>query len=279
MTTEKPRISDLGPEIDLVAVGRVLWMRKWIVGGFGLLFAAAAATYSLLVTPIYRSEVTITEARDGSMGAAASLASQFGGLASLAGIDLNGSSNRLEARAVLRSRKLAENFILRYKLTDVILPRTVKAHTTWRAVERFRASILTLRDETRSGTQVVSIDWKDPKTAAIWANHYVALANEIVRQRAIEDSSRNIAYLNEQLKNTSSLEIQKVMFRLIETETKNSMLANGRVEYAFTVVDAAVAPELRLSPKRTLLTIGGGLFGLLVGSLFVFARGLIRPQS
>ncbi len=69
------------------------------------------------------------------------------------------------------------------------------------------------------------------------------------------------------------------MFRLIENETKNSMLASGRPEYAFTVVDSASVPELRLSPKRALIAIGGLLLGFLLGSLIALARELRRPAG
>jgi uncharacterized protein involved in exopolysaccharide biosynthesis len=278
LLTDKPRTSDTGSEIDLVQVARVLRKRKLLVSMFGIVFGLAAATYSLLATPVYRAEAVITDARDGSMGAAASLASQFGGLASLAGIDLKGGDNTRESRAVLRSRKLVEDFIARHKLTDVVLEKSDEPNTNWRAVELFRKKILTIREDNRAGTLIVSIDWEDPKIAATWANDIIALANEILRTRALEVASRNIAYLNEQLKNTNSLEIQKVMFNLIETETKNTMLAKGRIEYAFTVVDTAVPPEIRVSPKRTLITIGGGLFGLVLGSLFALGRGITRRE-
>lgn len=278
LTTEKPSVSNIGSEIDLMGVARVLWARKFTVGAFGLVFAAAAAAYALLATPIYRAEVVVADARDGSMGAASSLVSQFGGIASLAGIDLNGGENIRESRAVLRSRELVQDFIVHRKLTDVVLPAKAQKRTTWRAVEQFRKNILTIREDNRAGTLIVAIDWENPAIAAEWANGFVALANDNVRERALADASRNISYLNDQLKRTSSIEIQKVMFHLIETETKNNMLASGRVEYAFTVVDAAVAPEIRQSPKRSLITIGGGLFGLILGSLFVFFRGLARRE-
>jgi uncharacterized protein involved in exopolysaccharide biosynthesis len=275
----KPAVSQIGAEIDLMKVARLVWQRKLLVITVTTVCVAAAIAYALLVTPIYRADVVVTDARNGSMGAAASLASQFGGLASLAGIDLAGDESLRENRAVLKSRKLAETFILQNKLTDVVLPAGAEKHTTWRAVDYFRKNILTIREDARTFTVTVSIDWKDPKVAAAWANGYVGLANEIVRTRALNEANRNIAYLNEQLKSTSSIEVQKVMFRLIESETKNSMLASGRPEFAFTVVDAAVVPELRLSPKRTLIVIGGLMLGFVLGAVIVVVRGLSRPAS
>jgi uncharacterized protein involved in exopolysaccharide biosynthesis len=274
-STDKRVSGDLGSEIDVAMLVRTLWRRKWLIGAVSFAVAVLAAVYSLLVTPIYRAEVIVIDARQGSMGAAASLASQFGGLASLAGIDLAGDNNMREARSILKSRSLVEEFIVKNKLTDTVMPKA-KVRSTWRAVEHFRRSILTVREDSRTGTIGVAIHWKDPKVAAAWANDFVGMANEIVRTRALDEANRNIDYLNEQMKNTSSIEVQRVMYRLIETETKNRMLASGRPEFAFTVVDAATAPERRLSPKRTLITMAGGMLGFVLGSLFVLIRERTR---
>ena len=275
----KPAVSDTGSEVDLLRLIRLLWRRKLVVIVAMVVCGIAAVAYALLATPIYRAEAVVTDARDGSMGAAASLASQFGGLASLAGIDLAGDDSVRENRAVLKSRKLVENFILRNKLTEVVLPSGGEKRTTWRAVDHFRKNILSIRDDARTSTMTVAIDWEDPKVAADWANGFVALANEIVRTRALDEANRNIAYLNEQLQHTSSIEVQKVMFRLVESETKNAMLASGRPEFAFTVVDSATSPEIRLSPKRALITLGGLLLGFILGATIVLVRSLTHPES
>jgi hypothetical protein len=95
---------------------------------------------------------------------------------------------------------------------------------------------------------VVAIDWTDPATAAQWANGFVALANELLRTRALVESKRNIAYLNDQISKTDVVELRRVLYGLIESETKTLMLANGRPEYAFRVVDPAVPPELKTRP-------------------------------
>jgi uncharacterized protein involved in exopolysaccharide biosynthesis len=58
-----------------------------------------------------------------------------------------------------------------------------------------------------------------------------------------------------------------VMYNLIEAETKELMLANGKAEYAFTIVDPAVPPEIRISPKRTLMVLVGTSIGLLLGGI------------
>ncbi len=275
---EKPAVSDVGGEIDLLILIRMIWAHRILIGCVSLTFGVLAAIYAFTARPEFRAETSLTDAPDGSMGAAASLMNQFGGLASLAGINVSGGDHKMrDARAVLKSRALAEEFIARRKLVDVIL-ENADQRTLWRAVERFRKSVVTIREDNRAGLVLVTIDWRDAEVAADWANAYVALANEIIRRRALEEATRNIAYLNEQLTKTNSIEVQRVMFNLIENETKNSMLASGREEYAFAVVDRARVPEIRVSPKRALLVLGGLIFGGIIGSIFVFVRRAARPK-
>ncbi len=70
--------------------------------------------------------------------------------------------------------------------------------------------------------------------------------------------------------------MQRVMYSLIENETQTLMLANARAEYAFRVVDPAVAPEVRSSPNRTLIVLSGGVLGLFIGTVLAFAINLLR---
>ncbi|MBV9726538.1 MAG: hypothetical protein JO299_15365, partial [Gammaproteobacteria bacterium] len=136
--------------------------------------------------------------------------------------------------------------------------------------------ILNIRKDIRRGTTTVSVEWTDPAVAARWANGYVALANEVVRNRALDESTRNIAYLTNQLARTTDVELRKGMYNLIESETKNLMVANGRTEYAFEVVDPAVTPERKVWPHRILMTAMGLMAGLGFASVLAFVIDRVR---
>jgi uncharacterized protein involved in exopolysaccharide biosynthesis len=138
--------------------------------------------------------------------------------------------------------------------------------------------VLDIKEEELDGLITVTVDWTDPKVAAQWANEMVALANELLRTRAMDESTRNIDYLNQQLSKTDVVEIRLALYRLIENETKQLMLANGKIEYAFTVIDPAVAPEIRVSPKRTLMTLIGFAIGCVLGSIIAFIHRGLKSQ-
>lgn len=256
-------------DFDLVALVRVGWRYKLLVCAITLLCGVGTAIVMLVTKPIYRASVAVTQVRDSNIagGLGSGIMSQLGGLASIAGLSLGGADENRTAQAVLKSRHLAEVFVKQNDLLPVLFEGSRTTPSLWKAVQRFQG-ILRIADDVRQGKTTISIDWEDPVVAAQWANDYVGLANEMLRSRARDESTRNIAYLNEQVSKTSVLELQRVMYNLIEMETKTLMLANGRTDYAFAVIDPAVAPELRISPKRTLMTItgliGGGVLGLLV---------------
>lgn len=266
-----------GDTIDVIALTRLLQANRWLIGGVTALFGAAAIVLALISTEVYRAETVVTPALDSNLGGVSStLSGRLGGLASLAGIDLaKGGPGAQQSQAVLESRRLVEEFVRRNGLAATLLPPG-KDQTVWNAVQRFRDSVLTINRDDVEGTTNVAIEWKDPAVAAAWANGLVALCNELMRAKALADSQRNIEYLRKQVEATSVLEMQRVMYELIQSETKTLMLANARADFAFTVVDPAVAPEKRFKPKRKLMVASGLAIGFVLASLFVFGRDTVR---
>jgi uncharacterized protein involved in exopolysaccharide biosynthesis len=266
-------------EVDLGTVVRVLWSQRYVILLLALLGGGVAAALALAATVIYRAEAVIVPAHDDSMAGSSSLASRFGGIASLAGVNLAGSSEGTEGHAVLQSRRLVEEFIKRHGPPEKIFSHDKKPPTLWSAVRQFQGDVLVIREDKTDGLTRVSIDWTDPVVAAAWANDVVALCNELVRTRALNEAKRNIDYLNEQIAKTNVIEVRRVMYNLIESETKTLMLANGRIEYAFKVVDPAVPPEMRISPRRTMMVLAGLVLGGLLGCFAAFLRWQLRRRS
>jgi len=264
--------ADQADEFDLIALWRGARAHRGVIVSVTVLSGLVALVFAIRATPIYRAEVTITQVREDSLSGSAAL-SQLSGLASLAGVNLGtGAGPQREALAVLKSRHLVEEFIEQNDLLPVLFRGATKPPTLWRGVKQFREGILNIREDTRQGLTVVAIEWTDPATAARWANAFVALVNELLRTRALVESKRNIAYLNDQVSKTDVVELRRVMYGLIESETKTLMLANGRPEYAFRVVDPAVPPEIRTRPHRAIIVLFGLTVGFIGGTIIALLR-------
>lgn len=267
-----------GDTIDVIALCRLLWAHKLLIGSVAAMFAAGAVILALTATPIYRADTVVAPALESNLGggASAALGGRLGGLASLAGIDFGRSGPGIQhAQAVLQSRRLVEEYIRRNDLVGDLLPPGPD-QTLWRAVQTFRESVVSMDRDDADGTTTVAVEWTDPAVAAAWANGLVSLANELVRAKAIADAQRNVDYLRKQAEATNVLEMQRVMYELIQAETKTLMLANARADYAFTVVDPAVVPEKRVRPNRRLIVATALALGVILASLFVLGRDMVR---
>jgi len=261
-------------DFSLAAFTQSLRRRKWLVGCVTVFCGTVAGLLAFTTKPYFRADVVVTEVREHGAGSLGALASQLGGLASIAGVNLgagNSGTPAQESAAVMESHYLAEEFIKRNGLIPVLLKKSSKPPTLWLAAKELIENVLTIHKDPRKGTTTVGMQWTDPELAAKWANAYVALTNELLRTRALEESNRNIVYLNQELAKTDSVDLRRVMYSLIESETKNLMIANGRVEYAFTVVDPAVPPELKLGPHRLLNTLVGIMLGFALGVAIAWA--------
>jgi uncharacterized protein involved in exopolysaccharide biosynthesis len=269
-----PSVYDGPNEVNVVTLMQVAWRYKLLIGLVGVAGALYGLYVALTTRSIYRAEVVVTEVSNEGGGVAGSLASSLGGLASLAGLAMHGGASQ-EAVAVLNSRYVTEQFISQHQLVKEILGEAPH-QSLWLAVDRFRTKVLSITESKEKGTTTVALQWTNPQLVAQWANDYVALTNEIARRRALDDSSRAIGYLKDQIQKTEAVEVQRALYGLVESETKINMLANTRKEYAFTVVDPAVVPEQRVWPRRTLIVLSSGVLGGLLGLFIALGHNMWR---
>jgi uncharacterized protein involved in exopolysaccharide biosynthesis len=273
----EPYVTDVPEGKSFSAICRVLWHYKLTIAASTCVCALIAVVIALTATQYYRGETVVVPARSGNMGGQSGLESGLGGLAAL-GL-LSSDSETDTAEAVLGSHNIVEVFIRRYGLLPELNKGAKKPLTMWYAVKAFQERILTIKKDSRKGTTIVAIEWTNPQTAARWANDFVALANELMRKHAMDESNRNIQYLNAQLTKTDTVEIRRAIFNIIETETRSAMLANGRIEYAFQVVDQATPAEMRVRPRRTLMVIAGSILGFALASIFALVRDSMRRSA
>jgi uncharacterized protein involved in exopolysaccharide biosynthesis len=270
--------------IDLLELWGILARRKGLIAAIVLLVTAAATATALLMTPIFRAEVVMAPVTEEKSGGLASLANQFGGLASLAGVNLGGGgSDTKKVLATLTSRAFLLPYIKDQALMPVLYADAWDARrNTWQdavarepptplqAYKRFVNDILSVREDSKTGIVTLGIEWKDPRLAAQWANQLVARLNEHQRQLAINDAQKSIDYLKQQLQQTDVVDMQQAIYRLIEVQTKTIMLANIKKDYAMEVIDPAVVPEKKIKPKRSLIVVMGVVLGLVVAVFTVF---------
>lgn len=279
-------------EISLLDLWRLLVAYKWLIIGITLITTAIATAIAFYLPPVYRAEVTLAPVTPEEGGRLSALAGELGGIASLAGINIGPSGSSADkAIAVLTSRAFTDAFIKDEQLlpllfSDIWDPQKqvwlVKdqkdAPTLRRAYQVFDGSIRTVKQDKKTGLITLAIEWKDPEQAARWANLLVERLNQHERQEAIAEAEKSLAYLKNQLGQTSLLEMQQVIYRLIEAQTKNIMLANARDQYAFNVIDPAVAPEIPSKPMKGFIVAFCALLGFVLSIILAVIASSIRKQ-
>lgn len=267
--------AEYSEDIDMIGLAADLWRAKYFIIAVVGLFVVGSVFLALTATPKFGAEVVVTRVEDSNMSSRSSLVSQLGGLGGLAGLNFGSAGGAQEYEALLESRQMAETFIERHELVDTLIPMDGERKSLWWAVKLFREEILQIRLNDQDGTIAVSILWKDAETAARWANDYVALANESIRSRVITKAERNIEFLGAQVERTSDVDLRRALYELVQNETNTLMLANARPDYAFAVIDPAVAPEIRRTPKRKVMVVSGAFLGAVFAFVLVLAWRLI----
>jgi len=279
-------------EISLFDIWRILTRYKWMIFAITVLCALASTLFALLMTPVYRAEVLIapvTETDNNSRFAAQ--LGEFAGIAALAGLDMERGGRKNEAIATLKSRMFSEQFIKDEKLLPVLFQKKWDEEnqrwdeadpddipTLGDAYELFDEEVRRLHEDRKTGLVVLSIEWEDPDEAARWANELVRRVNALLRKKAVRESESAINYVQQQLKQTSVVELQQVLHRLIESEMKEIILAKINEEFAFRVIDPAVAAEEAFKPNIALLLPLGAMLGILGSVILALFLNFLQTQ-
>lgn len=291
----RPRASIDDP-VSLKQQLRSLWRDRWLIAACTFVSAALATTAAFLMPIRYSATAVlspVTQRADSgrSMGSLGALASEVGGgLAALAGFATTADAAKNEAVEMLQSEALTERYITDNQLLPVLYARKWDAQrgvwrvtgkqvpTLWHANRFFDKSIRKVSTSPKTGLVSLTITWTDPQLAAKWANDLVHLTNDYLRNKALAETERHIAYLNVEAAKTQMIEARQAVFSVLRNELDRAMLARGSEEYAFKVLDPAVAPEEATSPVKKLWALGGLALGLFLGTSFSFLRSAWRES-
>lgn len=282
--------------IDNRELFAVVWKRRRLVAICVLIVTLIATVWAFIMTPVFRGTAVLIPAtadRNALEGSLGSTLGSVGGLASLAGLNLNSHESQTEeALAVLRSHEFTEGFLERNHLMPILFAKQWDAaRGTWKAEvsnpptlhRGFKVfdGLRKITRDTKTGLITLDVNWTDRVKAAEWTNMLVDQLNEEMRARAIAHADASLGYLQKELANTVDLGTRESINRLMESEIRQKMLANVTAQYALRFVDKALVPDPvdKVAPKKSLMMgvgfILGGLLG--VGLAFIAnARELSR---
>lgn len=293
-----------GDEIDLKDLFRTVYEYRYFILVVTSFFVVIALVYALYLPNKYRSESLLSLSGGEGNSSMSKVASQLGGLASLAGINVGGSEDsKLNlAIATLKSRKFIAGFIDRHHLLPDLMavkkwdeasnsviydenlydieskiwvrsvqpPKKAKP-SDWDAYEFF-IELFSLAKDKETGYVTVAVEHWSPYVAKRWVELLIKDVNDVIKNKDIIQAQKSISFLKKELSKVSLADMKVVFYQLIEEQMQIIMLANTYDEYVFTVIDPPVVAEEKASPKRLVYIFVGFFVGLFLSLFLVIIK-------
>ena len=259
----------------------ILFDRWRIIAAGGLAAAVLAAAYAVFVAePVYRSAVTAVVRQQSQDGGLGGLQSSIASLGLLPGLRLGGSDKTQEHIAFLSSDRFLRSFAARYDIKNALFSTADNFDeiTENDVVLHVRKNVLSVNLNKSTGLINITVEDNDPERAALWANDIVTLANAQLREQDLQDAQLSLKYLREELGKTSITSIQEAISALMEAQVNRAMLANVHKDYAFRILDPAVAADEDdpVKPNKAGITLLGLMLGSIVTSIGLLMLSLLR---
>ena len=291
-------------EIDLAELWRAVWAGKFTIIAISFIFAVASIFFALSQSNVYKASAILAPASSEGSGGLAGLAGQFGGLASMAGINLGGSGGDKTALAleIIKSRSFIENYIAKHELlvpimagenwdvsTDALIldselfdsvnskwireakPPKKSEPSPWEAYKKFSQLLSVSQDKTTSMV-TIEIEYFSPTMAKQWLTWLIRDVNDFMRDQDQKEAQDSINYLTNQLENIQVTTMETVFYQLIEEQTKSMMLTKVKAEYVLKTIDPPQVPDEKSGPKRALIVVLGTMLGGMLSVLIVLIR-------
>ena len=199
-------------EVNLLDYWHVLKKRRKMIAVIVAAASVIAVITSLLLPKIYKASATIIPVSSGG-GGLSGLASQFGGLASMMGVNVSvGKDDGTKLKIILESRTLAENVIESQKLMPILFSDSWDSEkNAWKskdfegllhmelAVISMKDEHVTVMDDKKNHTIKISAKFRDPKLASRVANAYLSELQAFIDNNALTTEKRNRIFLEGQL--------------------------------------------------------------------------------
>lgn len=299
-------------EIDLRELFSVIWQGKWLIIAITAVFAIGSVIFAIMQPNTYKSEALLAPASEEQGGGLSALASQFGGLASMAGINLGGGGGvdkTQMAIEVMKSRQFTSQFIQKHNILPDLMAaekwnmgdntiiydeelydlnskkwvREVKAPfkpepSMQEAYKKF-SKIISVSSAKDTGMVTVSVEHVSPGVAQRWVTWLVEDINKAMKDRDVTEAYRSSDFLNKQIAQTNVADIRSILYKLIEEQAKTIMFAEVRDEYVFKTIDPALVSEEKAGPKRALICVLGTMLGGMLAVMIVLIRHFVKKKS
>jgi len=267
-------------------------------------FSFISIFYSLSLPNIYTTSAIVVISENSSSGSSIpGIVSRFAGLADIAGINLPNYSKGKNSYAIEAELK-SEAFFKRLITVENVLPSIMAAKSydpisgeiifdseiynasngSWikepsfmNSYRKFNSSLNIVNEKMRSYISV-SFDHISPKFSTFFLDLMVREYNNISRQEDIQESKAAIEYIKKYLAKESNIETRKSLSSIMQKQVEVQMLAEIKNFYILDYIDPPAEPDLKSSPKRSVIVISFSFFGFFLSILFFLSRYFLNRK-
>lgn len=288
-------------DINLIELIKDIFSKKIVVLSFIIFFVAISLCISLFIKDKYTSTALIKLSNQGDSPSFSSLSSQYGGIASLAGLSLPSSGENQEEYVIefIKSKDFLKHLLnfedvkinlfaiksfdkktktVEYdpSIYDSKSKKWVRDVNDMQTVEPsyielhklYLEDINIFKDRQSNFIQIEYTNIS-PYFSKSFIDLIIGELNEILRQRDLNESTEAINYLAQEQLKAKTLAVNEAIANLMEEQLKTQMLSNLLEDYKVEYIDPAFIPEEPSSPNRLLLIILGALLGFFVSIIYI----------
>jgi uncharacterized protein involved in exopolysaccharide biosynthesis len=296
------------PDASVSLIPHFIWKYKVFIICFTAFFSGLMVLYAISKPNVYTAQGLYMPKGGEEGGSLAKLAGQFGGLASMAGVNLGGGGGDKTdvALELLKSRAFLQAFIEKHDLVMPLLavekwdkssnrliidpelyneetstwirevPKGKNAEpSSWEAFSELNNNIA-INYASKKGTLSIKLTYYSPEIAAKWLALLVNDMNLFWKEKTQKETEKYIQLLEQEAEKQHPTELKAVLYGLIGEQTKTLLLNNITDEVMFETVTPIIVPEEKSAPSRALLCIVAVIFSFIFSSFISVLFGLNR---
>ena len=234
-------------EIDLFELLSAVWKRKWFIFIVTVIAGIAGLAYALHLPFIYKAECRILPQNSGGGGGRlAALASQYGGLASMMGVNIpTKATTGGTMLAIMKSDTIVDKITDRYGLMEQY-EQEYRLNARKAVLDNFDG-----KEDATSGIITVSFMDEDPQKAADIANAFVEETQKKMMEMFINAAQQSRTFYENQL-----MQAQQELTDAEEAMVKYQ-LSSGVIsitDQAKALIDAIAALRTQIAAKNVEIT-------------------------
>ncbi|UOD35684.1 hypothetical protein DSN97_05050 [Deferribacteraceae bacterium V6Fe1] len=274
-------------EIDLVELFAVIWRRKIMIAAIVFVVSVITVIATLMMDNIYESKAVLKPS-GGEASKLSSLMGNLGGLASLAGISVGGSSDNIydAMQNLINNKEFIADIVKKNGLEQKLFE---DSYSELKAKEDFAQNykfyvfnavkgIINLSQDKKSNYITLSVQHKDPVFAKEFVNILLYELSEKTKKVELENIDEKITNFKNEMENSSDITLKTKLAEVISSLIQSKVISKAQKYYGFTIVSEPYVPDLKdkVKPKRSLICVVAFVTSFFMAVFLVFFIEFIK---